>query len=93
MDILTLRRRIDDVDLKVIRLLSKRIKIVQKICDLKVKNNLSVYQPKRESSMLKKRKNFAKKYSLREQFIVDLFGRIFEESRYLQEKCQAPLKK
>ncbi|MBI2453459.1 chorismate mutase [Candidatus Peregrinibacteria bacterium] len=93
MNIPTLRLTIDDVDFQIICLLSERIKIVQKICDLKAKNNIPVYQPKRESLMLKKRKTFAKKYGLRDQFILDLFVRIFEESRYVQEECQSPLKK
>jgi chorismate mutase/prephenate dehydratase len=54
MDLKNLRRQIDRIDDKIVRLLNTRAKITLNIADLKRKVKKSVYSPDREREVLKK---------------------------------------
>lgn len=60
MKLKNLRRQIDNVDKKIVRLLSNRAKISSEIGSLKLESGLGIYSPDREREVLKKIKLFNK---------------------------------
>ncbi len=78
------RKEIDAIDRKIIELLHKRAKNVKKIADIKQKEKVHIYDPARESIILKK----IKKGIFPEKGIKNVFNEIFSASRYLQKKVR-----
>ncbi|QJC38706.1 bifunctional chorismate mutase/prephenate dehydrogenase [Enterobacteriaceae endosymbiont of Donacia fulgens] len=82
-----LRKEIDILDLKLLNILSKRLKLVKKIGLIKNKYGLSLYVPQREKYIINLKKKEAKKIGISPNFIEDIFYRIFNES-YSYEKIK-----
>lgn len=80
----TYRQEIDAIDTEIIKLLSQRAEISQKIGLYKQQNNLPVFQPERWTQLLMNRQEQAKQIWLSPIFIKDLRNRIHEESLTLQ---------
>ncbi|MCX8093853.1 MAG: prephenate dehydratase [Candidatus Goldbacteria bacterium] len=76
------RKQIDAIDKKIVELLHKRAKNVLKIASIKQKEKVKIYDPARESTILKK----IKKGAFPEVAIKNVFNEIFSASRYLQKK-------
>jgi len=79
------RKQIDGIDKKLIKLLSKRMKLAIKLGKFKKKESLPVLDKKREEKMLKKLEKQAKKQGLDTKFINKLYKEIFKESRRVQK--------
>lgn len=75
-----LRNAIDEIDEEILNLLNKRIEIAQRIGRIKKENNLPVYVPEREETIISrlKRKNPG---PINEQSIQNVFNVIIEETR------------
>lgn len=54
MDLKKLRRKIDDIDKKIVSLLNERADVTLNISDLKLKSGQNVYSPERERQVLRK---------------------------------------
>lgn len=80
-----LRKLIDKIDFEILQKLAKRFFLVSKIAEFKAKNNLSIYDKKREKDMLKTRKILANQFKLNKSMIGKIFRIIFKESRFKQE--------
>lgn len=79
-----LRREIDAVDLELVRLFSRRCEICGEIGEYKKENSLPVHDPVREAAKLSALTSGAgEKYS---EYIKELYSKIFELSRKLQDK-------
>lgn len=78
------RKEIDVIDRQIIELLHKRAKKVKDIAGIKQKENVNIYDPARESIILKK----IKKGVFPEKAIKNIFNEIFSASRYLQKKVK-----
>lgn len=52
-----LRNEIDKLDLEIVQLLEKRFDVVKEIAKFKIKNNIPVYDPERETQVLEKNLN------------------------------------
>ena len=52
-----LRNEIDKLDLEIVQLLEKRFDVVKEIAKFKIKNNIPVYDPERETQVLEKSLN------------------------------------
>ena len=52
-----LRNEIDKLNLKIVQLLEKRFDVVKEIAKFKIKNNIPVYDPERETQVLEKSLN------------------------------------
>lgn len=82
-----LRNEIDILDLKLLEILSKRLKLVKKIGLIKNKYGLPLYVPQREKYIINLKKKEAKKRGISPNFIEKIFYRIINES-YLYEKIK-----
>ena len=82
-DLAALRRKIDRTDAELVKLLTERFAICGKIGQYKKENALPVYDPVREEEKLAALGAAAGEYT---EEIKELYGKIFEISRNLQEK-------
>jgi len=81
MDLEHLRKKIDLVDEKIVHALSERKDIVRRIGEYKRKHGLEVFDPKREEKLFAKLREIAVKENLDEDFVLDIFKKIVEQSR------------
>jgi chorismate mutase len=80
------RKQIDKINNKILKLLSKRMKVSEKIGECKKVRNAPIRDEKREKELLNMISKQAKKHKLDEKFIEDVFQIILSESRRKQEK-------
>ena len=80
-----LRKKIDEIDKKIIALVAKRQKLIFQIAELKRMKKLSVHDKKREAEVFGKIEDLALKHDLSLPFISDLYDVIFRESRRIQK--------
>jgi len=69
------RKKIDEIDFKIISLLKEREDIVKEIAMCKLKENLPVHQPDREEEIYNRPED---------KYIKNIYKIILEESRRLQ---------
>ena len=85
MEISDWRKKIDEVDEQIVRLINQRAEAAQAIGALKQKSNLPVYEPGREKDVFEhvRRSNQG---PLSNTEIVDIYERIIDVMRALQKK-------
>jgi chorismate mutase len=76
-----LRRKIESIDISIIKLLVKRFKFTQQIQVLKRRLNLPIHQKNREKLLLLKYSSYAKRYGLPVVLIKKLFLQVFQYSK------------
>ena len=74
------RRRIDEIDKKLVELLNERSQCALEIGRIKQESNIPLYQPDRESEVLTNAEN-VNKGPLTDAAIRRLFERIIDEAR------------
>lgn len=79
-----LRNQIDDIDEAVIKLLSGRLAVVQKIAEYKNKHGLDIYQQTREAEIFKKISAGSEQSGQRE-YILQIYAEILRASRAAQK--------
>ena len=82
----TLREQIDQVDDELLSLISRRMKLAEKIGDYKKDNNITILQAKRWNHILERALSKGKKLELSEEFIVKYFDAVHLESIQHQNK-------
>ncbi|MBK4765256.1 MAG: bifunctional chorismate mutase/prephenate dehydrogenase [Pantoea sp. Brub] len=82
--LIELRNQVDNIDKSLIELLSKRLKLITKIGEIKSHYGLPIYIPERESSILESRRKEAEEFGISPNLIEDVLRRIFRES-YINE--------
>ena len=82
----TMRSEIELVDHKILEILAKRMKIVDQIGKLKKENNVAILQTKRWNAILSKMIREGAENNLSEDFILNLFKAIHQESIKHQKK-------
>lgn len=87
-----IRNQIDDIDTRLLELLSRRAQLSEKIGIEKFKKNISVLQLNRWEKMQKNRLELAKKLGLPEDFVMNLFQLVHRESIALQTRIMTQLK-
>ncbi len=80
-----LRTKINNIDAKILELLSERFEISKKIGREKKKSGLPLYDPKRELTALKKRQITGIKSNIDLKFVNKLFRLIFKYSKKVQK--------
>lgn len=80
----SLRKKINKIDNNLLKLISKRFEICKKIGKFKNKNNIKIYDKKREKLIFKNLKEKSKKYKLNEKCIEKVFKIIIKNSREIQ---------
>ncbi len=86
MTMKNLRKQIDKIDQKIIKLLAERMGLVKDIAKFKKAHKLPVKDKKREQELRKNLKKLAKKYGLSEEFVNHLYSHIFIESCRIQSE-------
>jgi chorismate mutase-like protein len=82
-DIDTLRKRIDALDVELVRLLSERAACALEIGRLKERLGMPIYQPAREADVLTNVRG-ANTGPLADEALTRLFERIIDEARRLE---------
>lgn len=83
-DLGDLRNQIDRLDSEIIESLKMRFNIVERIGDLKMKNNVTALQVHRMDAMMKKIGEMAEKVGLRPDFVEEIYHVVHEESVKVQ---------
>jgi len=78
------RKEFDKIDLQILYLLGKRMKLSKKIGKYKKQNGFSVFDSKREKKVYSNLKKYAKKKNLDEKFVEKLFKLIIMQSKKKQ---------
>ncbi len=81
-----LRSKIDEFDAKLLDVIGKRMKVSEDIGALKKEKNVAVLQNKRWNEILEKMVNDGSQKGLSEEFIIQFFKAIHQESITHQEK-------
>ena len=92
MNIRETRKRIDNIDRKIIDLISKRLYLLKYILKHKIDNNLPIQDKNREKEVLVDRIKRSSKLGINRNFIKPLFLSIFSESRRIQRESLKKLK-
>lgn len=77
------RKKIDNIDIKILQLLENRMEFVEKIGKEKIKKNINIYNPQREKEILQNLHKVPKNF-LTNQAIDIIFREIFAISRNLE---------
>ncbi len=86
-----LRMQIDGYDEKLLEIIGNRMKIVDKIGQLKKEKNVAILQNQRWNEILNKMTSEGKAIGLSPEFIMQLFKAIHQESISHQEKVMNEL--
>ena len=84
MDIDELRGRVDEIDERLVGLLSERAKVVCEIKRYKDENGLDVLDENREKRIFDGVRDLAREHGLDEDFVEKIFGDIIAESKRVQ---------
>lgn len=79
-----LRKKIDNLDEELLKILSERMEIAKQIGDYKKANNISVFQSNRWNDLLLNRINYGKELNLSEELILNIFNEIHNASINIQ---------
>jgi len=79
-----LRKKIDDIDQKIVDLLAERKKIVNSVVADKKARNLPVYHPAREENIISARRDQARQAGIDPDHVEELFRLIMRQSRLVQ---------
>lgn len=79
-----LRKKVDRLDAKLLRILRKRCSLASEIGILKQKKNEEILDPDREKEVMDRILLLAEKNGLRKGFVEELYDLIMSESRKLQ---------
>lgn len=80
------RSKIDQIDAKILNLISQRLKTVVLIGKYKKKMQLEAFQPKRENELIKQRLLLGKKLKIPSNLTKNIFSQILVHARSLQGK-------
>ena len=86
MSLEELRKDVDNIDNKMIGLLSKRKSTVKKISEIKKQKNTPIIDEGREQEIISSIKKLAKEKGLDENFIGSVYEIIINNSRNEQER-------
>lgn len=78
------RKKIDKTDNKILKLLDYRFHIIKELNKHKKKNNINIYDKKREKEIFKNLKKKSKIYKIRYDYIQNIFKQIIKTSKYIQ---------
>ena len=85
MDIFDWRKKIDEIDRSLVKLLNERARCVVEIGEIKRQNGLPIHEPNREQEVLRQALE-ANQGPLASEAIQRIFERIVAEGRALQQR-------
>jgi chorismate mutase/prephenate dehydrogenase len=81
-----LRTMINEADEEIVQLIARRQSYMPEVSAIKRKENIAIFQPEREASVLASKKVLAKKFGVSGRLIESIFALIFKDSRRIQRK-------
>ncbi len=87
-----LRKKIREIDEKIVKLIKERFDIANEIGKFKKKFNLPVKNEKIEKEIIERGKKQASFYGISTQLIVDILENLMKESRHIQERLRTSKK-
>ncbi len=82
----TARKKIDEIDNKLLQLLAERLEICKELGEYKKRHNLPIKNKEREEELLKGRTQEFKELGFDDEiFVRELFGLIMKKSREVQK--------
>jgi len=79
------RKKIDSIDVQLIKLIAERLALMPEIAQFKKANNLPIFQPEREKQLLEERKKLARELNINPDLIEAVFKSIISECRKTQD--------
>ncbi|OCG00456.1 bifunctional chorismate mutase/prephenate dehydrogenase [Gilliamella sp. wkB112] len=83
-ELFALRDKIDEIDKAILSLITKRLALVTEVGEVKSQHGIPIYDPKRETDMLTKRRQEAEQAGISPTLIEDILRRLMRES-YISE--------
>ena len=79
------RKKIEEINLKILKLVSERNKISKKIGDYKKKNKIPITNKRIEKKIFSEIYKKAEKLGLNKKYVKNIFNLIIKESKRLQK--------
>lgn len=86
MNLLKIRNEIDNLDMKMVKILAQRMSYIPAVAEYKKKHNLKRRQRDREKEIFQNLKKRAIESGLNPELLKDLFKRIIKESHRIEKK-------
>ena len=81
-----IRRHIDRIDTVIITALAERMSLMPEVAEIKKKNDITIFDERREVEIMKKLKKEAKEQGLDESFTEEIFLSCFNEAKRIQHE-------
>ena len=86
MDLQEIRKRIDEIDMKIVELVSERVSLIPKIAEYKSMNDIPRVCAEREQEILGNKRDLAEKLGIDPDLVEDIFKRLIEESHKIEKE-------
>lgn len=86
MELDLVRKELNKYDDAIKNLIALRMSLIPIVADIKIKNNLPLFQGKREEEIYKKIENFAKEKGVSENLVKDIYKLIIANALEIEEK-------
>lgn len=78
------RKKIDEIDKKIVRLFEERMKVVIEVAQIKKENNLEIFDSSRENLVIEKVKKYLENEKL-EKFLEEFYKDLMNVSKKYQK--------
>jgi 4-amino-4-deoxychorismate mutase len=85
-ELLNFRERIDEIDEKIVRLISERLGICKAVAKYKSENDIPMMQPGRVKEVLVKRRKLADELTINPDLVENIYKLIVEEACILEDE-------
>jgi chorismate mutase len=92
MNLKNLRKKIDQIDAKLVRLIGERQSYMKIIGEYKAAHKIPIYQPQREKEILKKRRALGVRWKVDPLLLSSIFSSLFKNARTIQRKVRSKKK-
>ncbi len=86
MNLKNIRNKIDAIDADLIKVISKRIKLIPEIAHIKKQNNIPRVNPKRESEIIKRIREIAHNSGVNKDFAEKIMKSLIKESHRIEKR-------
>lgn len=86
MELDLVRKELNKYDDAIKNLIALRMSLIPIVADIKIKNNLPLFQGKREEEIYKKIENFAKEKGVSENLVKEIYKLIIANALEIEEK-------
>jgi len=86
MELKEIRKILDEIDIKILKLIAERQSHMKDVADYKKQHNMPLNQPEREAEVLKNKTELGKKLGVDSDLIEDIFASLFKNAKKIQEE-------